>query len=124
MICYKDQGTFVTVEPDVYSNTKSVQEQVVVEGDFFQDTTFLHSNHQDVVGADAAFFADPTNEWIISKHYRLEGMYFVEPLFDGDPAESWYKVIKVTVNRGILLCNDVDTVQILLKKTRPVPGFS
>lgn len=115
----------ITVTPDAgYGNKKVVVEQVLVNGNFYQDTSFLHSSHQDIIGADAAFFADPDDPWVISKHYRLEGMYLVAPMFEGDPEESWYKVTKATVNKGVLLCNTVDTVVLVLKKTRPVPGFS
>lgn len=114
----------VAVNPTQYGNKKVVVEQVLVDGDFIQDTGFLHSANQDVINADAIFFADPANTWLISKHYRVEGMYMIAPLFEGDPDESWYKIIKVKVNKAILLSNHVDTVEILLKKTRPVPGVS
>lgn len=121
---YPDTATFVKVTPAAYSDNKVVEEQDCVPVIFLQDTGFDRSTFQEGVSADAVCFPDPSNEFVIDNHYRLEGMYILAPLFCVDDNEGWYKVTKVTIHRDHLLGNQIDNVQLLLKKTKPVPGVS
>lgn len=124
MICYQDTVTFVKVTPGGYGNNKTVSQQAEVNVIFEQDTGFSHSNFQDAVDSDAICRPDPTNAFVIANFNRLEGMYILAPLFGAANDPSWYKVTDVIVNRDTLLNNEIDNIELGLKKTSPIPGVS
>lgn len=121
---YKDTATFVTVSSNGYANSKVIEGQFSVPCIFLQSTGFVHGNNQDAITADAICYPDPTNYFVLENFYRLEGMYIIEPLYDGSDDESWYKIENVYVNRDHLLDNIIDNVQLLLKKTEKINGVS
>lgn len=121
---YPDTATFVLVESTGYGNDKESQQQVDVPVIFIQSTGFVRAGFQENVDADAICFPDFTNGFIVDNHNRLEGMYIRMPLFGATAAESWYKVESATVNRDHLLGNQIDNVELRLKKTRPISGVS
>lgn len=123
-LCYNETVTFVKVRSDGYGNTKVVTEQGCVPCMFLQGTGFLRTNYQENTTADATCFVDPMDDFIVDNHYRLEGMYVLAPLFDVDDDEGWYLVTNITINRDHLLANQIDNVEVLLKKTRRPYGFS
>ena len=114
---YQDTATLYKVASSGYSNNKVVESEECVRGIFLQDTGFSRNNNQDGVISDARFFIDPTSDIVVDNHYRLEGMYLLAPLFDASDAQGWYKVTKTTINRDHLLGNQIDNVQLDLKKT-------
>lgn len=121
---YPDTATFVKVEASGYANNKGSVQQVDVPVIFIQSTGFVRAGFQENVDADAICFPDFNNGFIVDNHNRLEGMYVREPLF-GEPNDgSWYKITQVTVNRDHLLGNTIDNIELLLKKTRPIPQVS
>lgn len=120
-LTYPDTATFVVVTSGTYANSKTMAEQVEVPVIFLQDTNFQHAANQDGITADSVCYVDPFDAWILSKNYRLEGMYIVAAIFG---EETWYKIESVTVNRDHLLGNVVDNVELLLKKSTPIPGVS
>lgn len=125
MICnYQDEATFYKVIPGSYGNKKIVTEAESVALMFLQNTGFLHSQSQDVINANAAAFIDPENDFVKNNYIRLEGMYVAISLFGAPHEISWFKVTSVTINRDILLTNQIDNVQIELKKTTALPGVS
>lgn len=121
---YQDSATFVKVSSSGYSNNKSVEEQSDVSVVFIQSTGFNRSSFRDNVTADATCFPDPENTFILANHDRLEGMYILAPLFGINDDEGWYKVISVAVNRDHLLSNQIDNIELRLKKTRKIGGVS
>ena len=121
---YPDTATFVEVSAGGYSTTKTVVEQDCVPVIFLQNTGYTRTNSQDGVDSDAVCFPDPTDTFIVSHHYRLEGMYILAPLFDASDADGWYKVTKVSIHRDHLLGNQINNIELQLKKTSPVPGIS
>lgn len=123
-LIYNDTATFVKVTASGYANSKSVEEQDAVPVIFLQNTGFLRSSFRETVDSDAVCFPDPLNEFIVSNHNRLEGMYILAPLFDIDNEDGWYKVINVTINRDHLLTNTIDNIELQLKKTRRIAGVS
>lgn len=123
-IKHKDNVVFVVVTSTGYGSNKTVIEQHDVKGTFLQDTGFLHSNNQESFDSDAVLYPDERNAFVIANHNRLEGMYVVAPLYGSAVDDSWYKVIKATVNRDHLLSNKIDNILLVLKKTEMLPGVS
>lgn len=121
---YNETMTFVVADSSGYKNTKAMTEQYAVDCIFIQNVNYSNSGNQATRDADAICFPDPTNQFIIDKYNRLEGMYVVASLFDSPEAMSWYRIDSVTVNRDHLLNNQIDNVECLLKKASPIPGVS
>lgn len=123
-LTHKDSIVFVVVSSTGYGNKKTVMEQHDVKGTFLQNTGFLHTNNQDIIDADAILYPNERDAFVMANHNRLEAMYVIAPMFGGDPAESWFKVTSVSVNRDHLLGNKIDNIQLTLKKTEALPGVS
>lgn len=121
---YPDTATFVKVTSDGYGNTKSSQQQVDIPVIFVQNTQKSRFNHQDAVEADALCWPDFQHAYIQENYNRLEGMYILQPLYGAGDAISWYQIIDVTINRDHLLNNQIDNIELRLKKCQPIPGVS
>ena len=121
---YPDTATFVRVEASGYANSKESLQQVDIAVIFIQSTGFVRAGFQENVDADAICFPNFNDPFVVENHNRLEGMYLRAPLFGEDDDGSWYKITKVTVNRDHLLGNIIDNIELLLKKTRPIPQVS
>lgn len=115
---YNDTGTFYRVTSEGYANTKIAESFEDVPIIFLQNTGFLHSRSQDAVTSDAICYVDPANEFISDNYNRLEGMYLKAAMFGATDAISWFKVESVTVNRDHLLTNNIDNIELRLKKTK------
>lgn len=117
MICYKDTVKLVeTTAPDGYGDT-----EVVTLTDlnclFLQNTGHSHSNHVDVVNSDAHAYIDFNNPEVVSRAYRLEGMFLVANPFNAPEEESWYMITRVVIGQHKLTTNCIDNVHVYLKKT-------
>ena len=123
-LCYQDTATFVKVTSDGYSSDKTVTQQVDIGVVFVQNTQMSRSSFQDSIDSDAICWVDPEDAFVMENFNRLEGMYILEPLFGSADSQSWYKITDVTVNRDHLLSNEIDNIELALKKTRPIPGVS
>lgn len=121
---YQDTATFVEVVSNGYAGKKQLYQQSDVEVIFLQATDIVHSGHQDNVDADAICYPNPDNQFIVDMANRLEGLYILAPLYGAADGQSWYKVTKVIVNRDHLLTNNIDNIQLQLKKSEPIPGVS
>jgi hypothetical protein len=121
---YQDSVTFVVVESGGYRGGKEMISQHDVNCIFIQSIGFVQAGFQESLDADAICYPDPENEFVMDNSNRLEGMYVKAPLFDVNEDEAWYKVETVRVNRDHLLTNNIDNVELLLKKTRPIQGVS
>lgn len=121
---YQDTATFIEVTSAGYSSNKVVVEQAEVPVIFLQNTSFQRTNSQEGVDSDAFCYPEPTDPFVTEHNYRLEGMYILAPLFDASDAEGWYKIVKVTINRDHLLGNQIDNVELALKKSSPISGVS
>lgn len=124
LLKYQDTATFVKVIASGYANSKTSQQQIDVPVIFLQNTGFERSSFRETVDSDAICFPDPENAFIIANSNRLEGMYILAPLFNVEEDEGWYKIVAVTVNRDHLLNNEIDNIELALKKTRKIPGVS
>ena len=124
MLEYRDSATFVIVNSTGYGNNKIIEEEETVSCIFLQNTAFSHSNFRDNIESDAICYPDPTNDFILENYYRLEGMYIKINMFGSTNDISWYKIENVSVNRNHLLGEEVDNIELNLKKTRPIPTVS
>lgn len=123
-LIHKDQSTIIDVQSTEYGNKKVVIGQHAVKGTFLQNTGFLHSNNQDAIEADAVFYPNHKDAFVIASYNRLEGMYIIVSPYGAPDADSWYKITSVRVNRDHLLSNKIDNIQLLLKKTDALEGVS
>lgn len=123
-LTYPDTATFVKVAPAGYSNNKVVVSQDCVPVVFIQNTGYVRANNQDAVDSDAICFPDHRDPFITDNHNRLEGMYILAPLFDASEDEGWFKVVRVNVNRDHLIGNQIDNIELILKKSTAIPGVS
>lgn len=121
---YRDVATIVSVESAGYSSNKTVSSHEDVSCVFLQNTKAGHGAFQDTKGSDAVLYPNPNSQFVLDNYNRLEGMYVLMPLYGSSNDDSWYKITSVTVNRDHLLNNQIDNIQCLLKKTRPINGVS
>lgn len=121
---YPDTATFVVAASGAYANDKMMSEQFEVNVVFVQNLQFRRTNFQDQIDADAICYPDIENEFIVSHFNRLEGMYVMMSLYGAPETISWFKVSQVVVNRDHLLNNEIDNIELRLKKANPVPGVS
>lgn len=121
---YQDTATFYKVASGSYSNSKTVVSSSSVSCVFLQNTQLGRSRFQDSIESDAVCYPDPENSWIVSNYNRLEGMYILAPLYGSGDSVSWYKVVSATVNRDHLLDNEIDNIELRLKKSDALPGIS
>lgn len=124
LLTYKDTATFIRVTSTGYRGSKLAVEQAQVPVIFLQNTGFINSNYQENYDADAICYPDPLDIFIDANHNRLEGLYILAPLFGINDDDAWYKVTEVRVNRDHLLGNQIDNIELLLKKTAKIAGVS
>lgn len=122
MLQYRDTVTFVTTTLDEYGS-ESVDLQKAVNGILELGTGVTHGSHQDEVTAvDAIFRPDPADPFIQESFHRLEEMLVIAPLYGDAQEEAWYQVESVVTYRRTLLANNVDNIELRLKKTTGVTG--
>lgn len=121
---YPDTATFVAVEAEGYSGTKTPTQQVDVPVIVIQNTGFVRAGYQENIDADMIIYPDFNHAFITENFNRLEGMYVIMRLYGAAMADSWFKITSVTTNRDHLLNNEIDNIELLLKKTRPLEGAS
>jgi hypothetical protein len=123
-LVYQDTATFVVAQSSGYGNSKTMQEQVEVPVIFILNVQFRHFGFQDTIDADAICWVDQNNAFVVSHFNLLEGMYVLAPLYGAADTQSWYKVTQVVVNRDHLLNNQIDNIELRLKKASAIPGVS
>lgn len=124
MINYPDSATFYSVVPAGYGANKQVIEAEEVPIIFVQSTGYVKTGNAENIDADAIAYADPENAFILETHFRIEGMYIKCSPFGAEDDVSWYKVTKASVFKDHLLENQVDNVELQLKKATALPGVS
>lgn len=120
---YNDTVRLVKTTVDEYG-TQVISDQEEVPAIFGQTTGFGHGSNQDAILSDAVAYLDPTNEFVIENFYRLEGMLLVAQLFGVSLEDAWYRITDISVARTSLTCNDIDNIQVGLKKTTGILGVS
>lgn len=122
-IQFDDIITLVTTTVDEYS-TDVIDDFSEVSAAIDLNTGYAHNSNQDAITSDAIAFLDPTDEFLQDNYYRLEEMFLVIDLFGTPENRAWYQIIQVNVARDTQLCNDVDHIEVLLKKTAPLGDIS
>lgn len=118
-IQYSDPITLIATVPDEYGSEQiDVQAEVMAAIDL--NTGYAHGANQDAVTSDAIAFVSPDNTFVRENYYRLEEMLVVIDLFNTPDQRAWYKVSQVNIARDTQLCNEIDHLELLLKKTSPV----
>ena len=105
-----------TTIPDGYGDV-SVSVLTSLKCSLIQTTSNINSKHTAIIQSDAHAYIDFENIAVMSRAYRLEGMYIIAQLFNDIEDESWYKITKVEIGQDKLLCNKIDNVHIYLQKT-------
>lgn len=123
MICLNYQDTIVLADtlPDEYG-TEQISDQTSVGALIVVNSGYSHGANQDAVTTNTVVFVDPSNQFVIDNSYRLEEFLINMPIYGTAIEDAWYKVVNVDVNRDILLCNQIDTISLTLKKTVGSPS--
>lgn len=110
--------TIYLVDPvlDEYGNEKIGQVETV-PALFIQNTGWSHQNNQDAIDSSGEIYIDPTHWFVEENAYRLEELLVIANPFGASNADSWYRIIDVTVGQDKLLGNEIDNVRLELKKT-------
>lgn len=117
---YPDLITIVETTLDGYGN-ETVADQAEVEAIWEQNTSWRHGASQDTINSDAVAFVSPDNDFVQDKFNRLEGMMVMAEFFGGT---DWYRITSVTVSRDTQLTNEIDNIQLNLKKSSGITGVS
>ena len=117
-LSYKD--TIILIDPVITSSgSEKIGRQETVSCLLGPVTGFGHGSNQDFIDADYICYIDPEHFFVRQVANRLEGMLVITDLGEAS-ADAWYRVQSVNVGRRNLTCNDIDNVQLALKKTVPI----
>jgi hypothetical protein len=120
---YQDTVTLLQTAVDGYGNESVVAEaDVAATVDF--NTAWRHGASQDAINSNAVVFVDPDDDFVQVQLGRLEGMLVVVPLFGASDDQSWFRVISSIVSRDTQLDNEIDNIQLLLKKSSRLQSVS
>lgn len=125
LLDYKD--SFKLVKPRLSDDgyeTEVIDEIYDVNGLFISATGFQRGNNQTAVTSDAQVYIDPTNEVVLANYDRLEEWYIIASPFGGSDHQSWYKIEQVIIGQDKLLENEIDNINLQLKKTSEIPSVS
>lgn len=120
---YQDTITLIEASVDGYG-VESVAEEAKVSAAVEFNTAWRHGSNQDAINSNAVVFVDPEDEFVIEHCNRLEGMLVIIPLFGAGSAGAWYRVTSCAVSRDHQLANEIDNIQLNLKKSAGISGVS
>lgn len=123
MINYHDSALLLKIKSSGYKGKNEIVDQDDVPGIFVDSSGLSQANFQDGINADAVFYADPESEFMIKYNYEVNGFSLMLPSYDG-LGERWYMVTQVTVNKNHLLGDEIDNVELRLKKSSPVTNIA
>lgn len=115
LLDYKDDLLLIETEQNGYGDN-SLGHLEMVKGLFLQGTSQNEMNYTEMLGTDAHVYLDIENPYIKENAFRLEGMYLVANIYNGDDDESWYKISRCKVGQRKLLENDINNVHCFLTK--------
>lgn len=121
---YNELLTFYLLSSTGYQGVKQISDSELVPCIFSQNTSIARRQQQENIDADALCYPDFNNDFIFKYANRLEGMYIVANVFEGTESKSWYKVDTCIVNRDVLLDNEIDNIELRLKKVEALPNIS
>lgn len=115
LLNYKDPVTLIETTQDGYGDNK-ISHIEHLNGLFVQGNSQAEANYVEGLGTDAHIYLDIGNEFVQANAFRLEGMYLICNLFNGDEREAWYKISRVKVGQRKLLGNEVNNIHCFLTK--------
>lgn len=115
LLDYKDDLLLIETEQNGYGDN-SLGHLEMVKGLFLEGTSQNEMNYTEMLGTDAHVYLDIENPYIKENAFRLEGMYLVANIYNGDDDESWYKISRCKVGQRKLLENDINNVHCFLTK--------
>lgn len=115
LLDYKDDLLLIETEQNGYGDN-SLGHLENVKGLFLEGTSQNEMNYTEMLGTDAHVYLDIENPYIKENAFRLEGMYLVANIYNGDDDESWYKISRCKVGQRKLLDNDINNVHCFLTK--------
>jgi len=121
----KYPDTVILVNPvigDAYGSEK-IGRQETVKANVGQVTGYTQADNSASITSDSIAYLDPTNSYVLEMVERLEGMLLITS-FGETQADAWYRIETVNVGKRGLLNNQLDNVQVNLKKTTPIVGVS
>lgn len=113
---YQDSIRFIETTSTAYGNEVYAGEADVA-AIFEQATGWRHSTNADNLDGNATAFVDPDDAFVQANANRLEGMLLIAN-------DIWYRVINVQVFQATQLGNEIDNVQLTLKKSAGLTGIS
>jgi len=122
-LAIRDPITLVATTSDEYG-AEVLDEQAHLLAAIDLNTGYSHGANQTAVTSDAIVYISPENEFVQDNFYRLEEMLVVIDLFNTPESRSWYKITSVNVARDTQLCNKIDHLELMLKKTSEVLDIS
>lgn len=120
---YPDICTLVDMKKNGYGDT-SIDTVTEIPCLFLQGTSNSRSTNTEVTGADAHVYLDEEHPDVLSRAFRLEGMYVMCDPFGAGEANSWYRISTAKVGQRKLLDNSVDNVHAFLRKVAKPNGVS
>jgi hypothetical protein len=120
---YKDTLRLVKTYVDGY-HTEHISDIAEVPGLFMQSTGWEHGNHQSAITSDASAYIDFNHSFVTANFNRLEGMRVIYNPLGIPDADAWYRIERVVVGQDKLLGNEIDNVQIFLKKSSAIQEAS
>lgn len=113
---YNETVRLIKLDADEYGGDQ-IDSEAEVPAIIGQVTGWQHGANQSSVTADSVAYLDPTNAFVIANYNELDGMMLVTSAFGQD---VWYRIVTVNVGTDNLLSNNIDHVQVDLKKTAPI----
>lgn len=121
MIAMKDVVQLAEYASDGYGD-KSITVLTDIDSLFLQSSGHTHSGNVDNISTDAHIYLDITNQVLVERGYRIEGLFIIANLFGAEDNESWYRIERVVVGQRKLLSNEVDNVHAFLRKVAKPNG--
>lgn len=115
LLDYKDDLYLIETAQDGYGDN-TIAHIESVKGLFVQGNSQSQINYTEALGTDAHVYLDIDDPYIQANAFRLEGMYLVANIFNGNIDESWYKISRCKVGQRKLLENDINNVHCFLTK--------
>lgn len=116
--------TVILVDPVINDyGSEKIGRQETVKAIVGQVTGYARGANQAQITADSIAYLDPSNSFVLQVVQRLEGMLVITSLGE-DSTDAWYRIETVNVGRRSLTCNDIDNIQVNLKKTSPIGTIS
>ena len=121
MICLdlKVRITLIATTTDGYGSDV-LDDQAEINAAIDMNTGHLQAANQEAVTSDAIAVISPDDQFVADNFYRLEEMFVVMDLYDTPDQRAWFKVTKASLARDLLLGNNIDHIELQLKKTSPV----